>query len=43
MPKKIDPTEARQGETPHVTRYVLTISLTAAVVALAVVLLVFVV
>jgi hypothetical protein len=43
MPKKIDTTEARQGETPHITRYVLTISLTAAVVALAIVLLVFVV
>ena len=37
MTKKIGTTEARQGETPHVVRYVLAISLTAAVVALAIV------
>jgi hypothetical protein len=43
MTKKLDATEARQGETPHIVRYVLTISLTAAVVALAVVVVVFVV
>jgi hypothetical protein len=37
VPKKIGTTEARGGETPHIVRYVLAISLTAAVVALAVV------
>ena len=37
MTKKIGTTEARQGETPHTVRYVLAISLAAAVVALAVV------
>jgi hypothetical protein len=37
MTKKIGTTEARQGKTPHVVRYVLAISLTAAVVALAIV------
>ena len=37
MTKKLDPTEARQGETPHQVRYVLAISLTAAVVAMAIV------
>jgi hypothetical protein len=35
--KKIGTTEARQGETPHIVRYMLAISLAAAVVALAVV------
>jgi hypothetical protein len=35
--KKIGTTEARQGETPHIVRYVLAISLTAAILALAVV------
>jgi hypothetical protein len=37
MPKKIGTTEARQGETPHIVRYVLVISTVAAVVALAIV------
>jgi hypothetical protein len=35
--KEIGTTEVRQGETRHIVRYVLAISLTAAVVALAVV------
>ena len=35
--KEIGTTEVRQGETRHTVRYVLAISLTAAVVALAVV------
>ena len=35
--KKIGTTEARQGETPHHVRYMLAISLAAAVVALAIV------
>ena len=35
--KKIGTTEARQGETPHIVRYMLAISLAAAIVALAVV------
>jgi hypothetical protein len=35
--KEIGTTEVRQGRTPHIVRYVLAISLTAAVVALAVV------
>jgi hypothetical protein len=43
MTKKLDRTEARQGETHQGVRYVLAISLTAAVVALAVVVVVFVV
>jgi hypothetical protein len=37
MPKKIDATDARQGETRHIVRYMLAISLAAAVVAMAVV------
>ena len=37
MTKEIGTTQARQGETPHIVRYVLAISLGAAVVALAVV------
>jgi hypothetical protein len=37
VPKEIGTTEVRQGRTPHIVRYVLAISLTAAVVALAVV------
>jgi hypothetical protein len=37
MTKKIGTTEARQGETPHIVRYVLAISLAAAVVALTIV------
>jgi hypothetical protein len=37
MTKEIGTTEARQGETPHIVRYVLAISLAAAIVALAVV------
>ena len=37
MTKEIGTTEVRQGRTPHIVRYVLAISLTAAVVALAVV------
>jgi hypothetical protein len=37
LTKKIGTTEARQGETPHIVRYVLAISLTAAILALAVV------
>jgi hypothetical protein len=37
MTKKIGTTEARQGETPHIVRYVLVISTVAAVVALAIV------
>ena len=37
MTKKIGTTEARQGETPHIVRYVLAISTVAAVVALAIV------
>jgi hypothetical protein len=43
MTKRLDATEARQGRTPHIVRYVLAISLSAAVVALAVIVLVFVV
>ena len=35
--KKIGTTVARQGETPHIVRYMLAISLAAAVVALAIV------
>jgi hypothetical protein len=35
--KKIGTTKARQGETPHIVRYVLAISLAAAIVALGVV------
>jgi len=35
--KEIGTTEVRQGRTPHIVRYVLAISLTGAVVALAVV------
>jgi hypothetical protein len=35
--KRIGTTEARQGETPHIVRYMLGISLAAAIVALAVV------
>jgi hypothetical protein len=35
--KEIGTTEVRQGRTPHIVRYVLAISLTAAIVALAVV------
>ena len=37
MTKKIGTTEARQGETPHVVRYMLGISLAAAIIALAIV------
>ena len=37
MTKNIGTTEARQGETPHIVRYVLAISTVAAVVALAIV------
>jgi hypothetical protein len=37
MTKKLDATEARQGETRHQVRYVLAISLAAAVIALAIV------
>jgi hypothetical protein len=37
MTKKLDTTAARQGETRHQVRYVLAISLIAAVVALAIV------
>jgi hypothetical protein len=37
VPKEIGTTEVRQGRTPHIVRYVLAISLTAAIVALAVV------
>jgi hypothetical protein len=37
MTKKLDTTEARQGETRHQVRYVLAISLAAAVVAMAIV------
>jgi hypothetical protein len=37
MTKEIGTTQARSGETPHIVRYVLAISLTAAVVALVVV------
>ena len=37
MTKKIGTTAARQGETPHIVRYVLAISTVAAIVALAVV------
>jgi hypothetical protein len=37
VPKEIGTTEVRQGRTPHIVRYVLAISLTGAVVALAVV------
>jgi hypothetical protein len=37
MRKKIGTTEARQGETPHIVRYVLVISTVAAIVALAIV------
>jgi hypothetical protein len=35
--KEIGTTKVRQGRTPHIVRYVLAISLTAAVAALAVV------
>jgi hypothetical protein len=42
MTKKLDATEARQGETRKGVRYVLAVSLAASVVALAVVLAVFV-
>jgi len=42
MPKKIGATEARQGETRQGVRYVLAISLTAAVIALACILAIFV-
>jgi hypothetical protein len=35
--KKIRTTEVRQGETPHIVRYMLAISLAAAVIALAIV------
>ena len=41
MEKKVQKTEARQGVTGHGVRYVLTVSLAAAVVALIVVLIVF--
>ena len=37
MTKKLDATEARQGETRHQVRYVLAISLAASVIALAIV------
>jgi hypothetical protein len=37
MTKKIDATDARQGQTRHIVRYMLAISLTAAVVAIVVV------
>jgi hypothetical protein len=37
MTKKIGTTEARQGETPHIVRYVLVISTVAAVVVLLIV------
>jgi hypothetical protein len=37
MTKEIGTTQARQGVTPHIVRYVLVISLAAAVVALVVV------
>jgi hypothetical protein len=37
MTEKIGTTEARQGVTPHIVRYVLVISTVAAVVALAIV------
>ncbi|HEX6115347.1 MAG TPA: hypothetical protein VFZ10_23850 [Geminicoccaceae bacterium] len=37
MPKKIDATDARQGETRHVVRYMLVIGTAAAVVAMLVV------
>jgi hypothetical protein len=37
VPKKIDATDARQGQTRHIVRYMLAISLTAAVVAMVVV------
>jgi hypothetical protein len=39
MPKKIDATDARQGETPHVVRYMLIIGTAAAVIAMLVVVL----
>ena len=39
MPKKIDATDARQGETRHVVRYMLAFGLAAAVVAMVVVVL----
>jgi hypothetical protein len=37
MPKKIDATDARQGTTPHVVRYMLIIGTAAAVIAMLVV------
>ena len=37
MTKKLDTTDARQGETRHHVRYVLAISLAAAVIAMAIV------
>jgi hypothetical protein len=37
MTKKLDTTAARQGETRHQVRYVLAISLAAAVIAMAIV------
>lgn len=43
MTKKLDSTAARQGETRQGVRYVLAISLTASVIALAVVLAMFVI
>jgi hypothetical protein len=36
MPKQINTTAARQGVTPHVTRYVLSIGLTLAIVGMAI-------
>ena len=39
MPKKIDTTDARQGETRHIVRYMLAISLAAAIIAMVVVVL----
>ena len=37
MTEKINATEARQGETPHRVRYILLVSLAAAVVALTII------
>lgn len=37
MQKKIEPTEARQGRKPGVVRYVLVVSTTLAVLAMAII------
>jgi hypothetical protein len=37
VPKKIDATDARQGTTPHIVRYMLIIGTAAAVIAMVVV------